>query len=286
MARGKATGAAGKAEREGKPEKADKADKAQRGIQSVEVGGRLLAALAAARVPMPLAALAEAAQLAPAQAHAYLVSLTRLGLLKRDHVSGRYEPGPLSLQLGMLRLEQDPAYRAALPRVDALAQSSGFSVAISIAGPQGPTIVRYVPASAPLHVNLHVGTVMALAATATGRVYCAFGPPAQWQPLWRAQQPDATNAQQADFSAALQAIRERGIERSIDTPSPAISSLSVPVLDAAGALRLVLTLVGSTGAIDVAWGGTAARALLAAAADIAAALRDEGAEGTEEESPA
>ncbi|MNT22941.1 Glycerol operon regulatory protein [compost metagenome] len=255
----------------------------------MEVGGRLLAALAAARVPMPLAALAEAAQLAPAQAHAYLVSLTRLGLLKRDHVSGRYEPGPLSLQLGMLHLEQDPAYRAALPRVDALAQSSGFSVAISIAGPQGPTIVRYVPASAPLHVNLHVGTVMALAATATGRVYCAFRAPAQWQPLWRAQQPDSTAAQLADFGAALQVIRERGIERSIDTPSPAVSSLSVPVLDAAGALRLVLTLVGSTGAIDVGWNGSAARALLAAAADIAAALRADGAEGlqgSDEESPA
>ncbi|XYI35624.1 Glycerol operon regulatory protein [Cupriavidus oxalaticus] len=290
MARGKATGAAGNAEMEGRPEKADKADKAQRGIQSVEVAGRLLAALAAARVPMPLAALAEVAQLAPAQAHAYLVSLTRLGLLKRDHVSGRYEPGPLSLQLGMLRLEQDPAYRAALPRVDALAQSSGFSVAISIAGPQGPTIVRYVPASAPLHVNLHVGTVMALAATATGRVYCAFRPPAQWQPLWRAQQPDATDAQLAaqlaDFGTTLQAIRERGIERSIDTPSPAVSSLGVPVLDAAGSLRLVLTLVGSTGAIDVDWNGIAARALLAAAADIAAILRAEGAQCEEEESPA
>ncbi|WP_454742658.1 IclR family transcriptional regulator [Cupriavidus necator] len=252
---------------------AARADKAQRGIQSVEVGGRLLAALAAARTPMPLAALAEAAQLAPAQAHAYLVSLTRLGLIKRDHLSGRYEPGPLSLQLGMLHLEQDPAYRAALPRADALAQASGFSVAISIAGPQGPTIVRYVPASAPLHVNLHVGTVMALAATATGRVFCAFQPPAQWQPLWHTQQPGATDAELATFSEALQAIRQRGIERSIDTPSPAVSSLSVPVLDATGALRLVLTLVGSTGAIDVGWRGTAAQALQAAAADIGAALR-------------
>ncbi|WP_316157155.1 IclR family transcriptional regulator [Cupriavidus sp. BIC8F] len=256
-------------------EPAARADKAQRGIQSVEVGGRLLAALAAARAPMPLAALAEAAQLAPAQAHAYLVSLTRLGLIKRDHLSGRYEPGPLSLQLGMLHLEQDAAWRAAQPRVDALAQASGFSVAISIAGPQGPTIVRYVPASAPLHVNLHVGTVMALAATATGRVFCAFQPPALWQPLWRAQQPGATGSDLAAFSASLGEIRERGVERSIDTPSPAVSSLSVPVLDAAGVLRLVLTLVGSTGAIDVDWRGAAAQALLAAAADISAALRDE-----------
>ncbi|MDQ0142321.1 IclR family transcriptional regulator [Cupriavidus necator] len=256
---------------------AQRADKAQRGIQSVEVGARLLAALAAARVPMPLAALAEAAQLGPAQAHAYLVSLARLGLIKRDHLSGRYEPGPLSLRLGLLHLEQDSAWRAALPRVDALAQALGFSVAISLAGPQGPTIVRYVPASAPLHVNLHVGTVMALAPTATGRVFCAFQPPAQWQPLWHAQQPDATEAELAAFSATLAEIRARGIERSIDAPSPAVSSLSVPVLDGAGALRLVLTLVGSTGAIDVDWDGTAARALLAAGAEIGAALR--GSEG-------
>ena len=159
--------------------------------------------------------------------------------------------------------------------MDELAQASGFRVAISIAGPQGPTIVRYVPASAPLHVNLHVGTVMALDATATGRVFCAFQPPPQWQPLWRVQRPGATAAELATFSAALQAIRERGIERSIDTPSPAVSSLSVPVLDAAGALRLVLTLVGSTGAIDVDWRGAAAQALQAAAADIGAALRQE-----------
>lgn len=270
MARGKAGEAGTQA---GEP--AARADKAQRGIQSVEVGGRLLAALAAARAPMPLAALAEAAQLAPAQAHAYLVSLTRLGLIKRDHLSGRYEPGPLSLQLGMLHLEQDAAWRAAQPRVDALAQASGFSVAISIAGPQGPTIVRYVPASAPLHVNLHVGTVMALAATATGRVFCAFQPEALWQPLWRAQQPGAAERDLAGFGALLGTIRERGIERSIDTPSPAVSSLSVPVLDDAGALRLVLTLVGSTGAIDVDWHGAAAQALRAAAADIGAALREE-----------
>lgn len=76
-------------------------------------------------------------------------------------------------------------------------------------------------------------------------------------------------------SAPAWEIRERGIERSIDTPSPAVSSLSVPVLDAAGVLRLVLTLVGSTGAIDVDWHGAAAQALQAAAADIGAALRDE-----------
>ncbi|CAG2146822.1 Glycerol operon regulatory protein [Cupriavidus yeoncheonensis] len=252
-----------------KTARAEGEEKVQRGIQSVEVAGRFLGALAAARAPMTLVELADAAQLAAAQAHAYLVSLTRLGLIKRDHLSGRYEPGPLSLQLGMMHLESDPAYRAAVPRVDELAQATGFSVAISIAGPQGPAIVRYVPAAAPLHVNLHVGTVMALAATATGRVYCAFRPRAGWEAIWRQQQPQASAADRAAdraaFDAALEAIRTRGIERSIDAPSPAVSSLSVPVLDAGGALRLVLTVVGSTGTIDVDWKGPVATALQATA---------------------
>ncbi|KAF7963223.1 IclR family transcriptional regulator [Cupriavidus sp. UYMU48A] len=255
-----------------KTAQAEGEEKVQRGIQSVEVAGRFLGALAAVRAPMTLAELADTAQLAPAQAHAYLVSLTRLGLIKRDHLSGRYEPGPLSLQLGMLHLESDPAYRAAVPRVDELAERTGFSVAISIAGPQGPAIVRYVPAAAPLHVNLHVGTVMALAATATGRVYCAFQPRAHWESLWRQQQPQATTADFNAFDETLESIRARGMERSIDTPSPAVSSLGVPVLDTSDALRLVLTVVGSTGAIDVDWHGAVAKALQATARAIGADL--------------
>ena len=244
------------------------AEKAQRGIQSVEVGGRFLRALADVRAPMTLADLAAAVQIAPAQAHTYLVSLVRLGLIKRDHLSGRYEPGPLALQLGMLYLDHDPAYRAAVPRVAGLAASCGFSVAICATGPQGPTIVRYAHAGSPLHVNLHVGTVMSLSATATGRVFCAFLPPGQWQAIWQQQQPGGMP--DAAFGAILAAIRERGIECSIDAPSPAVSSLSVPVLDTSGRLRLALTVVGSTGAIDVDWHGTVALALL----DTAAAIRE------------
>ncbi|WP_373887610.1 IclR family transcriptional regulator [Cupriavidus basilensis] len=255
-------------------------EKAQRGIQSVEVGGRFLRALADVRAPMALAELAASVQIAPAQAHTYLVSLVRLGLIKRDHLSGRYEPGPLALQLGMLYLDHDPAYRAAVPRVAALAGSCGFSVAICAAGPQGPTIVRYAHAGSPLHVNLHVGTVMSLSATATGRVFCAFLPPGQWQAIWAQQHAGDTPAVDATaFAAELAAIRERGIERSIDAPSPAVSSLCVPVLDASGRLRLALTVVGSTGAIDVGWRGPVAVALL----DTAAAIRDAIAATTEAE---
>jgi DNA-binding IclR family transcriptional regulator len=245
-------------------DKEEKADRKQRGIQSVEVGGRLLDALARQRGPLALSALADAAQLSTAQAHTYLVSLTRLGLVKRDALTGNYEPGPLSLRLGLLHLEQQPAYRVAVPHVVALAESIGASVAMCVAGPQGPTIVRYERGGFPLHVNLHVGTVMSLSATSTGRVFRAFYDPARVAAMLAHQKDDAPLADDE--------LRRRGIERSIDAPSPGISSMSVPVFDANHRMQLALTVIGSSGSIDVAWDGPVARALRSTADEIARLL--------------
>jgi len=251
--------------------------KTQRGIQSVEVSGRVLLALARARAPLALSDLSTAAELAPGQAHAYLVSLSRLGLIKRDELTGRYEPGPLSLRLGLLHLENQPAFRAAVPRVAALAEAIGFSVAICIAGPQGPTIVRYEHAGFPLHVNLHVGTVMSLPATSTGRVFCAYLPRETLDTMWANQSGAAPGmstkpGEDPAFQAAVDKIRARGLECSVDAPSPGISSLSAPVFDPDGHLTLALTVIGSTGAIDATVDGPIARALLATARDIGGEL--------------
>ena len=263
----------------------------QRGIQSVEVGGRLLRALADARAPLAPTDLAASGDIPASQAHAYLVSLTRLGLIKRDALSGRYEPGPLALRLGLLHLAQQPALREAVPRAAALAQSLNCSVALCIAGPQGPTIVRYEHASLPLNVNLHVGTVMSLRATSTGRVFCAFlAQPARedmWarqtaQPGWSgarnalgagsaAQEPAAPPAPEAAFVETLDAIRERGYERGIDAPTPGVSSVCVPVFGPQRELSLTLTAIGASGALDVRPNGAVVRALRDTAAEIAAA---------------
>ncbi|SDX71307.1 transcriptional regulator, IclR family [Collimonas sp. OK242] len=244
--------------------------KRQRGIQSVEVGARLLQAIAAARRPVGLTDLGVAADLPPAQAFTYLVSLSRIGLVRRDPVSGDYEPGPLALRLGLLRLEQTAAYRAAMPHVLALAQTVGYSVAVCMPGPQGPTIVRYEHAGFPLHVNLHIGTVMSLQMTTTGRVFCAFASAEQRQIMLASQLgsdiPDQARqagqaALDATFEKHLAEIRQRGMERSMNTPSPGISSLCAPVFDRDGQLCLALTIIGASGSIDVEWDGPVATAL-------------------------
>nr|WP_277627209.1 IclR family transcriptional regulator C-terminal domain-containing protein [Burkholderia stabilis] len=266
----------------------DAPPKAQRGIQSVEVAGRLLDALARRRKPLGLSELAAAADLSTAQAHTYLVSLTRLALVKRDAITGNYEPGPLSLRLGLMSIERQPAYRAALPHAARLAETVGLSVALSVPGALGPTIVRIEHGGYPLHVNLHVGSVMSLDTTATGRVFRAFGDPAQLDAMAASQAgagdtlagaegvqpaPDA-DAQQA----ALDAIRARGIERGVDRPSPGVSAMCVPVFDAHGRLQLAITVIGSTGSIDVGWDGPIAAALRDAARQATASLGAEPAD--------
>ncbi|NML31000.1 IclR family transcriptional regulator [Paraburkholderia sp. G-4-1-8] len=257
-------------------------EKTQRGIQSVEVAGRVLDALARRREPAALSELAAAAELSTAQAHTYLVSLTKLGLVKRDALTGYYEPGPLSLRLGMMDVEQQPAYRIAAPHATQLAQRIGFSVAVCVAGAQGPTIVRYERGGYPLHVNLHVGTVMSLRTTATGRVFSAFLRAAELAAMMERQglTPPHVGAEEASldpnepaqWQAGVDDARRRGIARSVDVPSPGISSMSVPVLDAQRELLLALTVIGPSGTMDVGWNGAIARELREVAQHIAQAL--------------
>ena len=56
---------------------------AQRSVQSVEVAGRLLLALAASRGDLSLKDLAARAGLTPSRAHPYLVSFSRLGMVEQ-----------------------------------------------------------------------------------------------------------------------------------------------------------------------------------------------------------
>src|ERR1043165_844242 len=107
-------------------------EREQRGIQSVEVGGQLLLALAHSGRPMALKDLAREAGMTPAKAHPYLVSFGKLGLISQDEGSGRYGLGPLALQLGLISLQQFDPVRMATPMLRELAQALGHTMAIAM----------------------------------------------------------------------------------------------------------------------------------------------------------
>ena len=74
-------------------------EKSRRGIQSIEIGGKLLTTLVEAGAPMSLSELAKKAGMPAAKAHPYLVSFGSFGLIEQNPLTGRYELGPFALQI-------------------------------------------------------------------------------------------------------------------------------------------------------------------------------------------
>jgi DNA-binding IclR family transcriptional regulator len=246
---------------------------AQRGIQSIEVGGQLLRALAHAGRPLPLKDLAATAGMAAAKAHPYLVSFGKIGLVEQDRASGRYGLGPLALQLGLMSLQQADPVRIATPLIEDLAAASGHTVAIAVWGTHGPTIVRLAESPAAVHVNMRHGTVFSITGTASGQLFAAWLGEAA-RPLYEAERR-AAGARSlpawTQFAArTLAEVRAQGLARADGAVVAGVSALAAPVLDHRGQIVLALTAIGPSAALDTRWDGTLA-ALLRQAAQAASA---------------
>jgi DNA-binding IclR family transcriptional regulator len=247
------------------------ADKPQRGIQALDVTGELLAALVAAGTPLSLRDLAAAAGMPSAKAFPHLVSLLKTGLLARDE-AGRYEAGPLSLELGLLGLARLSPVREADAELVDLATGTGMSVALAVPGPLGPTVVRLEESPRPLHVSLRPGTVMSLVNTAIGRVFAAWldddvraallvQDALRLAGVTHAPMPDEA----ARYAERLATIRAQGLDTALDKPIPGISTVAAPVFDHTGSVCLVLALMGPSGNLDTTHEGSSAQRLKAAA---------------------
>lgn len=245
--------------------------KPQRGIQALDASAQLIGALLRAGSPLALSELARGAGMVPAKAFPHLVSLVRAGVLERD-ADGRFLPGPLALQLGLIALQRLSPVREAEPEVRGLAVDTGLSVAMAVLGPLGPTVVRLEESARPQHVSLRVGTVLSLVNTAIGRVFAAHLPedvlggmlPQEAVRMAGAPAKDIAASKTA-YAGRLARIRAQGIDDARDMPVPGIHTLAVPVFDHTGTVVLVLAAMGTAGSFDSGHDGNVARRLAAAA---------------------
>jgi DNA-binding IclR family transcriptional regulator len=241
----------------------------RRGIQSVDVGHRLLSALVDAGRPMILRDLAEAAGLAPAQAHAYLASFRRIELVEQSPTSGHYSLGPFAMHLGMARMRSSRVLAAASEAAIELSARIGLMVCVVVWGPHAPTVIQVQEGRRQLDLNIREGTIFSVTGTASGRL---FGALMETQAVKRRieaelkgsviNQNRETRTKRENLEATFAAIRSAGFAESFGRPVPGINAIAAPVFDADGKLALVLTLIGSSGTLPLAENDTARKLLL------------------------
>jgi DNA-binding IclR family transcriptional regulator len=243
----------------------------RQGIQSVEVGFRLLRVLAATNRPMMLRDIAKGAGMPAAKAHRYMVSFLRIGIVEQDASSGRYDLGAYALELGLSGLGRLDPVRLSGPILEALCEEIHETVALAVWGTHGATIVRIVDAGGPITITLRPGTTLPLCNSATGRAFATF----YRSPFLKKMLDDELSAMSESSKTAvttirrqleksLTEIRSHGIARATGSLTPGINGFSAPVYDHTGSMVAAITSLGSTGEFDVEWESPVAKAMLAA----------------------
>lgn len=253
--------------------------KQRQGIQSIEVGTRLLRALAAGRRSMMLRDVARNAGMPAAKAHRYLVSFMRMGLVEQDANTGRYDLGEFALELGLASLARLDPVRLAGPVLDDLCERSGEIVALAMWGNHGATCVRWVEAGGPVTITLRTGVVLPLTSSATGLAFAAFYRSPYLRKMLDAEvraTAEASNAQPAAVFEALTGqldeIRSHGISRASGSVTPGINGFSAPVFDHSGHMVAAITSLGIMGNFDIDWDSQMARNTREAAATLSRRL--------------
>lgn len=247
----------------------------RQGIQSIEVGFRLLRVLAAANRPMMLRDIAKGASMPAAKAHRYMVSFLRVGIIEQDSGTGRYDLGAYALELGLSGLGRLDPVRLSGPILEALCEEIQETVALAVWGTHGATIVRIVDAGAPVTITLRAGTILPLYKSATGRAFSAFFR----SPFLKAmldtelheiakETSSTLTTTKRHLEKTLNEIRTKGIARATGSLTPGINGFSAPVFDHSGSMVAAITALGTMGEFDVEWESPVAQAILRASKNL------------------
>lgn len=220
------------------------ADSTQQGIQSIEVGAKVLLALEQGRGPLPLSEVARLAGLHPSKAHRYLVSLVRAGLASRNVTSGLYDLGPAARHLGVEALRRTDAVSTASAYAVELRDETGHTVNVAVWGDAGPLIVRWDTGAHALPITVRVGSTLPLLDSSVGHVFLTYLPKRTTSEVLKIQQrrSETRKGGTREIAAIRAIVREDGFSFTASQMIFGLAALAAPVFGADGGLALVMGL--------------------------------------------
>jgi DNA-binding IclR family transcriptional regulator len=242
-----------------------------KGIQSIDVGFRLIETLLEAGRPMALKDLAAAADMSPSKAHNYIVSFRRVRMISQDTETGHYMLGAIALDLGLAYLARRGGLNVAERAIRLIRERGKLSsgLFVSIWSEKGPVIVVRDEGVSGVPYDLRVGHHSSPLYTATGRTFLAYLPGSITAPIIAAAAGDTESPwggrarvlSQTELDAELTKIRRDGIAVVTDLRIPGMTGITAPVLDHREGLDAVVTMIGVTGSFDMRPDGAVAMEL-------------------------
>ncbi len=218
---------------------ASASDGRSRGVQSVEVGIKLLIALSRSNGPMSLRDLSASVGMSPAKVHRYMVSFVETGFVDHQR-SGSYDLGHAAGEVGMAALTRVDVIGRASEKLPELVERANAAGVLCVWTDKGAMVVRWEREREPLSVQLSVGSRMPVVGSATGRAFAGHLPDHVVLPVFTAEAPHMVHD--------LDAIRGESNDGTIyrgDETSPGLFSLARPMLDYHGQAQAVVTLIST-----------------------------------------
>ena len=241
------------------------------GIQSIEVGLKLLRPILDAGKPLNLKSLAAAAGYAPPKAHRYLVSLIRMKLVEQDPLTGRYGLGKLAFELGLAAiglLDREALGRAAIHEIMAETRQTACLV---VWANGGATVAAVEPGVGSIFLGIRIGSVLSLLRSASGRVFLANLPRQATNELLTGELGELKMSKTA-VTAMIDQVRREGMSRIRDSMMVGLSAVSAPVFDHDGRLAYSITCMGQTNTFDTSLDGDIVRIVRSKVSDLSARL--------------
>ncbi|MDH7799015.1 MULTISPECIES: IclR family transcriptional regulator [unclassified Beijerinckia] len=243
------------------------------GVQTIEVGLKLLGPLVDAGVPLNLKTIAEAVDFSAPKAHRYLVSLIRAGLVEQDEQTGRYGLGQLAIGLGLTALGMLDKDRVGRSAVVDLRHETDHSTNLIVWGSGGPTVASVEPSPSPgsVFLTMRIGSILTLLRSASGYVFLAYLPRSTTREILEKERRSFKISNE-EIDALIDRTRRHGIGWVTDSLNPGVSAFSAPVFDHDGRLAYAFTVIGQSGHFDMSPDNAVARTMLAKARSVSARL--------------
>jgi len=246
-------------------------DRGALGIQSIEVGLKLLRPMIDTGGPMTLKALSEATGYAPPKAHRYLVSLIRMKLASQDPMTGLYGLGDLAFELGLAAiglLDRDSLGRRVMWEIS---EEIKHTVCLVVWANGGPTVAAVNPGVGSIFMGIRVGSILSLIRSASGRAFLSYSPRESVADVLKKERADR-RVEAVEVEEIVARVHREGVARVRDTMMVGLSAVSAPVFDHGGGLLYVLTALGQSETFDTSLKGSTVEIVRAKANELSRRL--------------